>query len=126
LAELGTRARGSIYGDGKKCTGKTDEPDEALRAHHELVEIEAVHVGDYVLLDTRARPDRVRCVLKKFAKTDDRAGRVVGWLMELTGGHLAWWPRGGLVWRRRSGAHVDHADCSSPGMIMKASVGCAR
>ena len=82
----------------------SDGPDVALRARDDIeqVAIEAVHVGDYVLLDTLARPASARCVTKKYAKTNERTARVVGWLLELNGGHVAWWPRAGLVWRRRT------------------------
>jgi hypothetical protein len=55
-----------------------------------------------VLLDVLARPATARCVIKKCAKTNERTARIVGWLLELSGTHLAWWPRGGLVWRRRT------------------------
>lgn len=104
MAELGTRASGAMSGNGKKCADVGDEAEEALRARHELeqVAIETVHVGDYVFIDTPAQPADARCVIKKCVKTNERTARVVGWLLELTGGHHAWWPRGGRVWRRRT------------------------
>lgn len=103
MAEPGTYASGVTIGDGKKCADGSDEPDQALRARLELeqVAIETVHVGDYVLIDSDL-PASTRCVIKKCAKTNERTARVVGWLLELTDGHHAWWPRGALVWRRRS------------------------
>lgn len=104
MAEPGMRTSSAMCGDGKKCADPGDGPDMALRARHDIEEvaIEAIHVGDYVLLDTTTRSASARCVIKKCAKTNERTARVVGWLLELTGGHVAWWPRGGLVWRRRT------------------------
>lgn len=104
MAELGTRARGAMSGDGKECADTSDEPDIALRARHDLEEvaIEMVHVGDYVLLDSRAQPGSAHCVIKRCAKTNERTARVVGWVLELTGGHVAWWSHGERVWRRRT------------------------
>lgn len=80
-----------------------DEMERALRARDDIeqVTIETVHVGDYVFLDAAARPATARCVIRKRAKTNERTARIVGWLVELTGDQLAWWPRGELVWRRR-------------------------
>lgn len=71
----------------------------------EQVAIETVRVGDYVVLDPDARSASARCVVRKRAKANERTAQVVGWLLDLTGGQLAWWPRGGLVWRRRLGVH---------------------
>jgi hypothetical protein len=62
----------------------------------EQVSIETVEVGDYVWVG----PDRARCVIAKRAKANARTERVVGWLVELTGGELTWWARGAIVWRR--------------------------
>jgi hypothetical protein len=67
----------------------------------EHVAIETVHVGDYVWLAQPIRPAVPRCVIAKRAKANARTERVVGRLVELTGGELAWWPRGAAVWRRR-------------------------
>jgi hypothetical protein len=104
MAELETNGSGSTPGDFKDCATSSDGPDLALRARNDLeqVAIETVQVGDHVLVDVRALPVSARCVIKKCAKANERTARVVGWLLELTGGHLAWWPRGGLVWRRRA------------------------
>lgn len=108
MAELGTNASGSTSGDFEACETMGDPQDVAQRARDDIeqVAIETVHVGDYVLLDVRARSVSARCVIKKCAKANERTARIVGWLLELTGGHLAWWPRGGLVWRRRASAHA--------------------
>ena len=104
MAELGRRASGAMRGDVQACAGTSDVPEVALRARDDIeqVAIEAVNAGDYVLLDTLAWPATARCVIKKCAKTNERTARVVGWLLELSGGHVAWWPRGGLAWRRRA------------------------
>lgn len=89
------------------CVARPGHDTEgALRARDDIeqVAIETVHVGDYVFLDAAARPASARCVIRKRAKANERTARIVGWLLELTGDQLAWWPRGGLVWRRRIGA----------------------
>lgn len=106
MAELGTRASSATSGDDKECADMRDGANMALQARDDIeqVAIEAIHVGDYVLIDTRARPGDARCVIRKCAKTNERTARVVGWLLELTDGHLAWWPHGELVWRRRTSA----------------------
>ena len=67
----------------------------------EQVAIETVHVGDFVFIDPPARPSGARCVIAKRAKGNERSTRTIGWLVELAGGDLAWWPRGASVWRRR-------------------------
>lgn len=69
--------------------------------HLEQVAIETVHVGDYVFVEPAARPIDARCVIVKRARASARTQRIVGWLIELSGGELAWWPRGATVWRRR-------------------------
>lgn len=104
MAELGTNASGSLWYEVSDRAKMSDAPDMALRARDDIeqVAIETVHVGDYVFLDASAQPVSARCVIKKCAKTNERTARIVGWLLELTGGHLAWWPRDGLVWRRRT------------------------
>lgn len=106
MAELGRRASGAGPGDVQERAGTRDGPDVALRARHDIeqVAVEAVRVGDYILLDTVAHPASARCVIKKCAKTNERTGRVVGWLLELNDSHLAWWTRGELLWRRRTPA----------------------
>lgn len=85
--------------------GMADDPDAALRARNDIeqVAIEAVHVGDYLVVDDpRAHSNGACCVITKRAKANERTGRIVGWLVELNGqGGLAWWPRGAKVWRRR-------------------------
>lgn len=103
MAEPGTRASRPMTGGGKKCADADDVPDMALGARHDVEEvaIEAVNIGDYVLLDPSGRPASACCVIAKCAKTNERTARVVGWLLELTGGRVAWWPRRALVWRRR-------------------------
>jgi len=40
-------------------------------------------------------------VIAKRAKANARTRRIVGWLVEFTGGDLAWWSHGATVWRRR-------------------------
>ncbi len=67
----------------------------------EQVAIEAVGVGDFVFTNHPAPGVGARCVLAKHAKTNERTERIVGWLVELNGGSLAWWPHGATVWRRR-------------------------
>lgn len=67
----------------------------------EQVSIEAVGVGDFVFTNHPAPGVGARCVLAKHAKTNERTERIVGWLVELNGGSLAWWPHGATVWRRR-------------------------
>lgn len=72
----------------------------------ERVAIEAIHVGDYVFLEECVPPTCACCVIKKSAKANERTARIVGWLVELTDGQLAWWPRGAPVWRRRIDGHA--------------------
>lgn len=67
----------------------------------EQVSIEAVGVGDFVFTNHPAPGVGAKCVLAKHAKTNERTERIVGWLVELNGGSLAWWPHGATVWRRR-------------------------
>jgi hypothetical protein len=67
----------------------------------EQVEIETMHVGDYVFVASPRRAIAARCVIAKCAKANARTARIVGWLVELSDGELAWWPRGATVWRRR-------------------------
>lgn len=104
MAEPATNAIEPGSGDVGDCTGMTDQRDMVLRARDDVeqVAIETVHVGDYVFLDTQARLAAARCVLKKWVKVNERTSRIVGWLLEVTGGDVAWLPRGGLVWRRRA------------------------
>lgn len=72
----------------------------------ERVAIEAVHVGDYVFLEPSAPPASARCVINKRAKANERTARIVGWLVELAGGQLAWWTHDAPVWRRRIEDHA--------------------
>jgi hypothetical protein len=67
----------------------------------EPVSIDAVDVGDYVVvgLPLAGGP---RCVVAKRAKSNARTERVVGWLVELSGGELTWLRNGATVWRRRA------------------------
>jgi hypothetical protein len=71
----------------------------------EQVAIDAVHVGDFVCVASQptsaAHVRDARCVIAKRANVNARTDRVVGWLVELSDGELAWWPRGWAVWRRR-------------------------
>ena len=67
----------------------------------EYVAIETVHVGDYVYVAQPLRLAGARCVIAKRTKANARTERILGWLVELGGGELAWWPRGASVWRRR-------------------------
>lgn len=67
----------------------------------EQVAIEAIGVGDFVFTNHPAPGIGAKCVLAKHAKTNERTERIVGWLVELNGGSLAWWPHGATVWRRR-------------------------
>ena len=60
----------------------------------EHVAIETVHVGDYVYVAQPVRSAGARCVIAKRAKANARTERIVGWVVELTGCELAWWPRG--------------------------------
>lgn len=108
MAELGTNVSGVICGAINEGATLNDRPDPALRARDdsEQVAIETVHIGDYVFLDARARPASARCVIRKCAKANERTSRIVGWLLELTGGQLAWWSPGELVWRRRGAQHA--------------------
>lgn len=80
-----------------------EDLDAALRARDDIeqVAIEAVHVGDHIIVDPRARAIGACCVITKRAKANERTGRIVGWLVQLNGQGLAWWSRGAKVWRRR-------------------------
>jgi hypothetical protein len=108
MAGLGANVSGATTGDFNDCATSSGGPDMALptRDDIEQVAIETVHVGDYVFVDADTRPVSARRVIKKSAKANERTARVVGWLLELAGGHLAWWPRGGLVWRCRACVHA--------------------
>ena len=88
--------------DTREFAGVTDELDAASRAdeHVEQIAIEAVHVGDYVFVAQPVRSSGARCVIAKRAKTNERTRRIVGWLIELDGGELAWWTHGAPIWRR--------------------------
>jgi hypothetical protein len=104
MGRPGPNASRSIAADSKDRTEVIDEPAVALQARDgiERVSIETVHVGDYVFLgQSFARLVDARCVIAKCAMTNERTARIVGWLLELTGGELAWWPRGSQVWRHR-------------------------
>ena len=74
-----------------------DSPDDRI----EQVPIEAICVGDYVYLTEPTRQVNGRCVIAKQAKSNARTERVVGWLVELSDGELAWWTHGDKLWRRR-------------------------
>lgn len=65
---------------------------------NEQVAIDIVQVGDFVWV----RAGGARCVIAKRAKVNARTQRIVGWLVELTGGELVWWSRGAAVWRQRT------------------------
>jgi hypothetical protein len=81
----------------------------------EQVAIEMVHVGDFVFSAPPAHAAVARCVIAKRATSDARAERIVGWLVELSDGEVAWWPRGAAVWRRRLWlAVVERARPGSP------------
>lgn len=107
MTDVGTSTIDATVTAAKELPETSHGMERALRLRDDIeqVAIETVHVGDYVLLEPDARPASARCVIRKRAKANERTARVVGWLLELTGGQLAWWPRGGLVWRRRLGAH---------------------
>lgn len=69
----------------------------------EKVPIERVLVGDFVYASGElTRLMDSRCVLGKRAMSNERTRRVVGWLVEVAGGPVEWWPRGSTLWRRRT------------------------
>lgn len=107
MMDLGTKPIASTDPDHEECEPMTDEARTTPRAgdDFEQVVIESVCVGDYVLLDPGAPSNDARCVLAKRAKVNERTARIIGWLLELTDGHVAWWSHGEPVWRRRIGAH---------------------
>jgi hypothetical protein len=117
---MGTDAVGATA-DSTVREATSGDPDVALRAREDIeqVAVEAVHVGDYVLLEPRSRPVSARCVIAKRANVNERTARIVGWLFELTGGQVAWWPRGAQVWRGRLGVNISGpgAPASSIGVI---------
>lgn len=102
MTDLGTDTSGSTALRVRDLAAASDLPLMTLPGDDvERVTIEEVHVGDYVFLDSSASPTSACRVIKKCAKTNERAARVVGWLVELTGGQLAWWAHGAPVWRRK-------------------------
>jgi hypothetical protein len=94
MRNAGPRSLGSSPRRDATSTPRQDD-------RFEEVAIDALHVGDYVFIAQPTSHIGARCVLSKTAKSTAGTARVVGWLIELAGGELAWWLRDATVWRRR-------------------------
>ena len=108
MTDLGTDTSGSTPSRADELAAASDLPPMTLpgRDDVERVAIEAVHVGDFVFLESSAAPASACSVTKMCAKSNERTGRIVGWLVELRGGQLTWWPHDAPVWRRRIEEHA--------------------
>jgi len=67
----------------------------------EAVAIEAIRVGDHVVVEPDDGPPRLACVLA-LAAVRLGGARTAGWRMVVDDGGTVWWPRRARVLRRRA------------------------